>query len=105
MARPNAADLVMLPWTIKGPWKLTDASGTRYEMRVMELPDFLWAAPSESAALYGFKKALRAHLEIALTAGRMVPQPQGRPIIYSTPAVKRGVVGGLLGIQSITLQV
>jgi hypothetical protein len=38
----NAGDYSMLPWTIRGPARVTDENGsTHYEMRVRELPDLL----------------------------------------------------------------
>jgi hypothetical protein len=102
MPERNTSEYVMLPWTIRGPSRVADAKGVHYEMRVLELPDFLWQAPSESAALYGFKKALRAHLEAMIATGETPPQPSGRPVIYGLLTPRRS---GFLNIQLTILQV
>lgn len=93
----RAADMAMLPWTIRGPRRVTDAKGTRFEMRVVELPDFVIGGGSESEVLYGFNKALLAYLESLISAGQIPKLPAGKPVRYSTPSRGRDQVSLVRG--------
>jgi len=78
----NAADYVMLPWSIRGP---TGKPG-KYEMRIDELPDFVVHAGTIAEALYSFKRLLVAFIEDAMKRGIAVPRPNGPPVQYAVPA-------------------
>jgi predicted RNase H-like HicB family nuclease len=80
----NAGDYLMLPWTVNGPAQVTDEHGnTHYEMRVMELPDFLVAASSEAEALHDFRSALTAFLESYSNEGEVPPVPDGKATSFA----------------------
>lgn len=80
----NAGDYLMLPWTIRGPARVTDEHGnTHYEMRVRELPDFLVAASSEAEALHDFRSALLIFLESYTNEGEVPPVPDGKPASFA----------------------
>jgi hypothetical protein len=82
----NARDYLMLPWSIRGPLRVTDEhGGTHHEMRVAQLPDFLVAASSESEVLNEFKPALLAFLESYTSEGEVPPLPPGQPAEYVAP--------------------
>jgi len=75
-----APDHLVLPWSIRGPARVTDEHGdTHYEMRVRELPDFLLAASSEAETLNEFRSALLAFLESHTNEGEVPLVPDGPP--------------------------
>jgi len=78
----RADEMVMLPWTFRGPRRVTDALGTRVEMRVVELPGFVMEAGSESELRGGLRKALRSYLESLISAGQTPTLPAGKPVRY-----------------------
>jgi hypothetical protein len=76
----NARDYLMLPWSIRGPVRVTDdQKNEHFEMRVGELPDFLVAGSSASGALFEFKPALLAFLESYTSEGEVPPLPLSQP--------------------------
>jgi hypothetical protein len=82
MSGVNAAELLMLPWSILGPRAVDDGQGNRhFEIRVKELPDFFVAGATESEVLYDFKPALLAFLE-SYTGEPLPTLPLGMPAHY-----------------------
>jgi hypothetical protein len=97
----KASDYVMLPWSIRGPFLCEEPGGSRYEMRIAELPDFVVSANSVAAALYEFKRALLTFIENALRHGVTVPRPSGPPVHYSVPPrLKATVPTKAAGVQT-----
>ena len=75
----NARDFLMLPWSIRGPVRVTDdQENVHYELRVAELPDFMVAAAAEGEVLYEFKPALVAFLESYASQREVPPRPLGQ---------------------------
>jgi hypothetical protein len=103
----NAADYVMLPWSIRGPLRRDEKGKTRYEMFIDELPEFLVSAETEGGVLYEFKRALRSFLEAALQRGADVPRPNGPPVRYATPprsqVPRARVFSGHITVASVKL--
>jgi len=83
MSGANAREYLMYPWSIRGPFSVTDEHGNaHYEMRIAELPDFLVAGLSESEVLYEFKPALLAFLQSYTSEGQAPPLPNGAPASF-----------------------
>ncbi len=56
-------DLMLMPWTIRGPVERVDAHGQRWwEIRVLELPGFFVAAETEDESVMEYRPALSAYL-------------------------------------------
>jgi predicted RNase H-like HicB family nuclease len=73
----TARDMVALPWTWVGPLPVEDLEhGQRwYEVRVVELPDFLVAADTPEIARSQAPEALEAFLASYESGGEAVPLP------------------------------
>lgn len=68
-------DLVELPWTWQGPNRITDSSGTSFEYRIEELPDFFVLGASLGEARREAVPALRAFLQSYLESGEVPTLP------------------------------
>jgi len=102
MSRVSAQGYLLLPWTIRGPFKVTDEHGNgHFEMRIAELPDFMVAGATESEALYEFRPALLAFLESYTSEGEMPTLPKGKPVHYQTLR-PRGPVASVVRVPAET---
>ena len=69
-------EMLVLPWTWKGPTRVGDNDEGHFELRIKELPDFFLAAATEVELMRELKPALQAFLASYLERNERPPLPQ-----------------------------